>query len=267
FRTPGEIDALAFAPNGKTIAVSSNAGLVLVDAASGKLSTRLPTPNPGWVHENRIAFSPDGKRLAGRARVRVANQSKGVVRVWDLAGGQEPRDYDVDGPVMAGWSAEGEPLAVCLEPGGLRLRELQSGRSRFFACKDLMRPDLSHYLVNFCSTGGRTLAVAEDNCHTVHVWDTATGQERCTLQPKGGSVSSLAVSPDGSKVVTCTAKAVQVWDAARGEALYTVEAKDQFRNPLFSPDGKLLAVLVSYHTIGFWDAATGKERSRTRVKY
>src|SRR5262245_54155345 len=36
FRVPGEVEELAFAPDGKTVAVSSDAGVFLLDVASGK---------------------------------------------------------------------------------------------------------------------------------------------------------------------------------------------------------------------------------------
>ena len=45
-------------------------------------------------------------------------------------------------------------LAVCLEKGAVSLRELASGRSRRFECKDLRRPELFEYVLCACSPGG-----------------------------------------------------------------------------------------------------------------
>src|SRR5439155_9069262 len=144
---------------------------------------------------------PDGKRLAGRGQVPAGGSFKGVVRVWELTGGRKPRDYDADHAIWVGWSAGGEPLAVCLEKEGLRFHELASGRSRRFECKDLKRPDLSGYVSCACTPDGRRLAVADER-GVVHVWDTAIGRKRCTLKPVGDYFRCLTLSPDGRILLT-----------------------------------------------------------------
>jgi WD40 repeat protein len=100
----------------------------------------------------------------------------------------------------------------------------------------------------------------------IHVWDTAIGRERCTLQPKRDGVWSLAFSPDGSRLISGTPQSLQMWDVATGKVLYIVDS-DKYRSPLFSPDGKLLAIADSQDAVCFWDAATGRERGRTQGKY
>jgi hypothetical protein len=64
FRTPDEAEALALAPDGKTIAVSSRGGLFLFDADGGKRIKRLADYMFAGRQQNTLAFSPDGKRLA-----------------------------------------------------------------------------------------------------------------------------------------------------------------------------------------------------------
>src|SRR4051794_7598343 len=124
FRAPDGITTLAFAPDGKTIAASTRAGVYLFDAVSGKRTQRLPTTGSSWGNsEDLLVFSPDSKRLAGRGWFSDDRRWRGVVRVWDLAG-EKLHDYDADNPVWVGWSPGGEPLVVCLEAGGLRLHEL-----------------------------------------------------------------------------------------------------------------------------------------------
>jgi RNA polymerase sigma factor (sigma-70 family) len=264
YRIAGEIEGLAISPDGATVAVSSHTGLVLFDAASGKRIKALPKSDAGWGHETCLVFSPDSKRVAARGRARFGDSGQGVMRVWELADAGKPRNYLADHAIWVGWSAGGEPLAICLEPGGLRLHELKAGRSRRIEASNLPRPEFSDSAVSACAAGGGTLAVAEENRRVVHVWDTVTGQEHPALHPKGESVFYLAVSPSGSRVATCTRETVQLWDVAKGEALYTVESKDRYRSPLFSADGKLLAVTESWHNICFWDTATGREVGRTR---
>src|SRR5262249_25497744 len=142
--------------------------------------------------EHLVAFSPNGKQLAGRGLV----LGDGVVRVWNLPDGRGWRDYTVDSAnwlLWLGWSAEGEPLAVSREKEALRLHQLVSGRSRRFECKDLERLERGLDVICAVTSEGQVLAVA-DGCGVVHVWDTATGRKRCTLQPEGQSVRCLSLS-------------------------------------------------------------------------
>jgi RNA polymerase sigma factor (sigma-70 family) len=267
FRAASWIEALAFAPDGKKIAVSSRAGLILLDAATGKRIRVLPTSNPEHIHESLLAFSPDKKRLIGKAQDPGGFQIRPVVRVWDLTSERKPQEYAAERVIWLGWSVDGEPLAVCLEQGALRLRELAARRSRRFEGKDLPRPDRYPELLCVCTIGGQTLAVTRKGQRLVYVWDIATGRQRFTLQPKGDHILGLAVSPDGSKLVSGTHETLQAWDLGTGRTLYTVDSTDNYCSPVFSADGKTLAVPDSWSSIRFLDAATGRARVRTQGKY
>jgi RNA polymerase sigma factor (sigma-70 family) len=266
FRAPGEVMALALAPDGRTIAVSSLAGLFLFDAASGKrvrfLSGSHPNSQPRW----KVVFSPDGKRLATQGYKVVDRQFRPAVCVWDVAGVREPQDYPADHVAWVGWSPEGEPLAVCLEEGALHLHELAAGRSRRFACKDLPAPTLSEDVPVACAPVGRTLAVMGEK-HIVHIWDTQTIRERCTCRPEKGRLWSLALSPDGNRLVCCSEQELQVWDVPTAKVLYSVAGQGKYAGARFSADGKTLAVADSRRSVCFWDAATGQERGRTKEPY
>jgi RNA polymerase sigma factor (sigma-70 family) len=130
FRTADEVAALAFAPNGRLIAASSRAGLFLFETGSGKRLQRLPNSEASGSPDNSILFSPDGKRLVSRDQAMVDRQFKGVVRIWEVGGSKKPQEHAADHHVWAGWSPDGEPLAVCLEKGAVCLHELASGRLR-----------------------------------------------------------------------------------------------------------------------------------------
>jgi RNA polymerase sigma factor (sigma-70 family) len=249
FRAPAEIQALALAPDDKILAVSSRGGLYLFDAISGQRLRRLPSATPEWLPEDPIVFSPDGKRLAGKGHKIVGQSALPVVRVWDVAGGRRSHEYDIGQWIQwLGWSSEGQPLALRVEDNGsLHLHDLAAGRSRRFECKDPLRypaGSISRDPPVACSPAGRALAVPDDK-NVVHVWDTATGRERCTLQPKGNFAYSVDLSPDGSRLVSGTSQTIQMWDATSGKVLYTVDSKDNYRSPRFSADGKLLVVADS----------------------
>ncbi|HWG44724.1 MAG TPA: sigma-70 family RNA polymerase sigma factor, partial [Gemmataceae bacterium] len=269
FRAPGEVAALAFAPDGKTIAVSSRGGLFLMDAASGKRLRRLPSATPDWLPEAPIVFSADGKRLIGRGHKIAGSSALPVVRVWELVGEREPREYDIGLWVLwVGWSVEGQPLAIRAEEGTLHLHDLAAGRSRRFACKEPRKyPSgfISRDPPVACSPVAKALAVVDDK-NVVHVWDTTTGRERCTFQPKGESFYSLTFSPNGRRLLTISPKAVQMWDVATAKALYTTNTTRTFGHAVFSSDGNTLAIGNAWDRIEFWDGVTGQERGHTQDK-
>jgi WD40 repeat protein len=172
--------------------------------------------------------------------------------------------------IWLGWFSNSEPLAVCLEKDGVRLRELASGRSRRFECQNLRRAfELSGDIGWPCALAGKTLALPDEQS-TIHIWDTATGAERCTIPPdKGDTGRGLALSPEGSRLATLQQSGaspyqhVHIWDSSTGRTLRTMatDQKNMFRLA-FAPNGKTLAA-AGWDGIRCWDVATGKEQSRS----
>ncbi len=68
------------------------------------------------------------------------------------------------------------------------------------------------------------LRIAFAGNRTVKVWDAATGQETLTLEGHTGVVTSVAFSPDDSRLAsTSLDQTVKVWDAATGQVKHTLK--------------------------------------------
>ncbi len=211
------VRTVAFSPDGKRLAsgtgdsfrsVSRNpAELKVWDAQTGEELLTLLKGVTGSVWS--VAFSPDGKQLAGAYAAPAPQQDglppppvAGAVKVWDAQTGQELLS------LKGGWGS------VAFSPDGRRLVAMSGvgpGRSG----------------IGPGTNGGK-------------VWDAQTGQELFTLNPGGslllpGGRLNVAFSPDGKRLVSISRVGewepvtdnriveLKVWDAQTGQELRTLQ--------------------------------------------
>jgi WD40 repeat protein len=84
---------------------------------------------------------------------------------------------------------------------------------------------------------------------------------RSTLLGHERAVTSLAWSPDGSKIATASEDdTVKVWDVAGGRKPLTLRGhKKSVTSVAWSPDGSKLASASEDYTVKVWEAASGRE--------
>jgi eukaryotic-like serine/threonine-protein kinase len=283
------IHSLAFSPNGKRLAAGDEEGIVTVvdvdkatDVVSWKahlgtvttpidqgpdvigFGSRTTHPGPGVLG---LAFSPDGKTLAtGGADPRRA----WVVKLWDPVTGQGRA-------TLTGRAPRAAPY-VAFAPGGTKLFAVSGWHPDYVNTGDPERSEVLRWEVAAApervlvhdrsgtgplalSPDGRTLVVGCGG-DMARVYDTATGRRRATL-PDGGyqSVQHVALTPDGSTVVTAGQdKTVTLWDPA-GRERTRLEQQKPISALSLAPDGKTLAV-GTWEGVAVWDVGTGREQKR-----
>jgi hypothetical protein len=110
------VAAVAFSPDGKTLAVGDGTAVQLLDAATGKAVRKVA----GMTEVVSVAFSPDGRLIA----VGAGN----AVRLFDVASGKEVRSIIVTtGPATVAFSASGRLLAT---PAAQEKAALDAARQR-----------------------------------------------------------------------------------------------------------------------------------------
>lgn len=287
------VSALAFAPDGKTLASCSRQGEVkLWDVASMKeqrtlsqsgryvLSLAFLSDGSTLATSWSEAFGQDGKTLPRSYVGREVKGYRGGILLWDTATGkkgdvlqrQPPRGVNdialsPDGKTLAAkefWR-ENDGRAT---KSGITLWDVASGKVRREL--DLTDPGAMVFAPN-----SKTLAVSTGE--GVQLFDMATGQKRGKLAEDNNSLFALAFAPDGKTLAACSLQGtVYLWDTVRGGE------KARLRNGnspkacslalAFSPDGKTLAVgagpgniyTVEPAEIVLWDLASGEKRLTLR---
>lgn len=196
----------------------------------------------------RVAFSPDGTRLASTG-------GNGTLKVWDCASGQE---------TLALKGHTGWVLGVAFGPEGKQL--VSGGTDRTVRVWDLATGQETLSLnanalvmsVSLSADGKRVAAATKEP--SVKIWDATNGKALHTLKGHTADVTSVAWSADGTWLASAGRdQAVKVWDAASGKERLTLKGHSaEITGVAISPDGKWIASASHDQTIKQWDAASGR---------
>ncbi|WP_438493858.1 nSTAND1 domain-containing NTPase [Streptomyces asiaticus] len=245
----GDVGAVAFSPDGYTLATGSDDGTVwLWDPATGR-TRRALTGHNGAVRA--VAFNPDGHTLA-------TGSDDGTVRLWDPATGRTRRALTGhNGAVRAvAFNPDGHTLATSSADRTVRLWDPATGRTR----RALTGHNGAVRAVAF-SPDGHTLATSSAD-RTVRLWDPATGRTRRILTGHNGAVRAVAFNPDGRTLATADENGtVRLWDSATGRTQRTLTSHNgAVTSVAFNPDGRTLATAGTDDIVRLWDSATGRIR-------
>ncbi|GAA0377902.1 serine/threonine-protein kinase [Streptomyces blastmyceticus] len=256
-----EIDCLAFAPDGKTLASGGYDNTVrLWDVATGRTITTYQGHTSNVMS---LAFSPDGHTLYSGAFDKT-------LRRWDLRTGRPmsvAASYDGQNDYVncLASSPDGATLAVGV---GSRVELMTQSTGRVFATLTGHTGSMNHIAF---SPDGRTVAsvASEAAGGRIWLWAADTGRHLKTLTIEGRDhFNWVMFSPDG-KTVAGAGPGVHLWDLASERHTATLtDAHPYVHTAAYRPGKAMIAGAGGVRepnthdntgkTVSLWDLSTGR---------
>jgi WD40 repeat protein len=258
-RTPGRCGEVCFLPDGQHIQITCSGApwnVHVYDAASGKERQKMEFPATELrVENNPVAFSPNGRQVAGIGREKIIalldkTTGKTLLRMEGYTEEMLPDKKIVSAPKdlhrLAGRVRNIASLAF--SPDGQYI----SAGIEHWAC------DWS----DFKKHGGGPLYLlsGSSDCF-IHTWDAKTGKTvwrqeiyNCVVYYLF-SIRTLIFSPDSQRILAVSRDTVFLLDVGTGEKLLQWEGS----SATFSPDGKLIYTASRNNALYVWNATTGEK--------
>ena len=245
----GDVNSVAFSPDGKTITSGSSDNTIrLWDVSTG---TEIRTLQGHTDDVNSVAFSPDGKTIA-------SGSSDGTVKLWDVATGT------VKATLKGHWNLV---RSVAFSPDGKTIASGSSGNTDirlWDAATGTLKTTMEVFVDTVWSVvfspDGKTIANSGSRNATLQFRDAATGSLKATLEGHMAGVQSVVFSPDGKTIASGSFDGtVKLWEVPRqrqpkGPKATLSDHGQSVASVAFSPDGTRLASGCDDNVVRLWNA-------------
>jgi WD40 repeat protein len=276
----GGVTSLAFGPDGKSLAsagmaqrewppakpdeVSDDYAVALWETETGHVRhTFARNASVAWV----VAFSPDGKLLAGSSFDKMKGRS---VILWNPETGKQLRTLGgripfID-PRCLLFSKDSKTLVV---GNHFEIKFFDTGTGAEQRGLPNTFTDQVHVLA--FSPDGRSLASSGEKGRII-LWDVARRSARLADRGHTVPVTSVAVAPDGKTIATGTfGEPAWLWDRATSKPLRQLKRENLQSAAMvwclaFSPDGCTIALSHQHFGIIFWDVSSGEFQDHISAK-
>ena len=245
------INALAFSPDGKVLAVGTYQRVLFYDVAAKQIIKTWP----GHADSVRsLAFTKDGKKLAAGGG---SPSVLGEVRIWDMTTGREVRAFGDHTDVVnaLAFSPDEKTLATASSDKSLKIWDPATGK-----LLQTLRDHSDAVLGVAYHPNGKFLASCSAD-HSVKIWDTTSWKRLYSVGAHEDIVTDVEFTPGGGQFLTSSADATaKVWNfgpdgSNEARAFHGHERTVWGVTP--SSDGKLAATAAADKRVKIWTLDNG----------
>ena len=261
----GRVKKVAFSLDGKLLAAcgsveksdpatagaNAQSWVRVWDAATGAEITPKALPLDYDLPLNTVAFSPDSQRVVTAAGT-VGAKTAGV-EVRDFRTGERIfTAQSSDQVATAEFSPDGQRAVTASDDETARVFDASTGRALLEFKHDSSVRQAAY------SPDGRFVASGSRD-HTARVWCVATGGLALPPLNHGFTVSAVAFSPDGERLLTTAPDGARSWLLHTAEPLAPVlQLHDPIWNMAIGDDGRRVVAVSQTGKIGRWDLHGGE---------
>lgn len=245
----------AFSPDGRLVAVAAYGKPVVWEPGAAEEATQelseVFSPIAG------LSFSPDGRMLVAVA---------GTARVFDVGSSRLVAEYSAAGGAFittAAFSPDGRYLLTTNNDATACVWDLNTARAQTVTPASAPTPEVELFDANpggaALSSDGKLAArvkPAGEGPSGAYVWEVGAGRPT-RLFGHADEVTTVAFSPDGTRLLTTDADSAQVWDVGAGRVVAELRHGEGLSGAAYSPDAKLI-VTSGTKMAKVWGAGDGR---------
>lgn len=262
----GRANDVTFSPDGSQFATSTNIGIWIYDAITGKEISLIKQEGKGF---GKIAFSPDGNTLA----VAAGRSGRGEVQLLNIT--ENKVITSMPSPVGISslfYSDDGTKLACAGYFGIIKVWEIDASNTPKLITDIKLNYNSwgDDWLIQL-SPDRRYLAIAIPNWrekkYPIELYDAVSGELLNTFNGHKRWIKSLTFSPDSKTIVSGDEyESIRMWDTETGDLKFTKKWRSgaSTHSIAYSPKGRFMAT-GHYNGIRMWQKSPDTKNWRREV--